>query len=201
MFPGLATKCDRHGFQDSPAGHFSARTGFFDCRAEQACEEVGPSAAVLLPYTPSSVAEARHRLVSDLAAAGIYETAVGDAALVITELLSNAIRHAAPLPGALVRVTWTVDQDGVRVAVSDAGDGLLPHVTEPAPGAPGGRGLGIVETLSDDWGVLRDNGETTVWALLPVPHVPAAPVAEHPPATPVAVAEVAAVHKHSVAEA
>ncbi|HEX4254335.1 MAG TPA: ATP-binding protein [Streptosporangiaceae bacterium] len=170
-------------------------------RAEQACEEVGPSAAVLLPYTPSSVAEARHRLVSDLAAAGIYETAVGDVALIVTELLSNAIRHAAPLPGALVRVTWSLDHDAVRVAVSDAGDGPLPHVTEPAPGAPGGRGLGIVETLADHWGVLRDNGETTVWALVSAPHVPAVPVAEHPPAPPVAATEVAAVHKHSVAEA
>jgi anti-sigma regulatory factor (Ser/Thr protein kinase) len=168
--------------------------------AEQACEEVGPSAAVLLPYTPSSVAEARHRLVSDLAAAGIYEAAVGDAALIVTELLSNAIRHAAPLPGALVRVTWSVDHEAVRVAVSDAGDGPLPHVTEPAPGAPGGRGLGIVETLADHWGVLRDNGETTVWALLSAPPVSAVPVAERPPAPPVAAAEVAATHKHSVAE-
>ena len=138
--------------------------------------------------------------MSDLAAAGIYETAVADAALVITELLSNAIRHAAPLPGALVRVTWTVDHGAVRVAVSDAGDGPLPHVTEPAPGAPGGRGLGIVETLSDHWGVQRDNGETTVWALLVAPPVPVS-AAGHPPAGPVATAEVAAAHKHSVAEA
>jgi anti-sigma regulatory factor (Ser/Thr protein kinase) len=139
--------------------------------------------------------------VSDLAAAGVYETTVGDAALVITELLSNAIRHAAPLPGALVRATWTLDSDAVRVAVSDAGDGPLPHVAEPAPGAPGGRGLGIVETLSDHWGVQRDHGETTVWALLSAPHVPVAPAAGHPPATPVAAAEAAAEHKHSVAEA
>jgi anti-sigma regulatory factor (Ser/Thr protein kinase) len=138
--------------------------------------------------------------VSDLAAAGIYETTVGDAALVITELLSNAIRHAAPLPGALVRVTWTVDHGAVRVAVSDAGDGPLPHVTEPAPGAPGGRGLGIVETLSDHWGVQRDNGETTVWALVAAPHVPV-PAAGHPPAGPSVAAEAVAVHKHSVAEA
>ena len=143
--------------------------------------------------------------MSDLVAAGIYETAVRNAALVITELLSNAIRHAAPLPGALVRVTWTVDHGAVRVAVSDAGDGPLPHVTEPAPGAPGGRGLGIVETLSDHWGVQRDNGETTVWALLAAPPVPVPvavhPPAGHPPAGPAAAAEIAAVHKHSVAEA
>jgi anti-sigma regulatory factor (Ser/Thr protein kinase) len=146
-------------------------------------EEVSPSAAVLLPYTPSSVAVARRRLTSELAAAGIYEPAVCDAAIVVSELLSNAIRHAAPLPDAQVQVTWSLDHDGLRIAVSDAGDGPLPQVTEPAPGAPGGRGLGIVESLSDRWGVLREDGVTTVWAQLAVPHRPvrskARPPAEH----------------------
>ena len=135
-------------------------------------EEVGPSAVVLLPYTPSSVAVARGRLTSELLAAGIREQAVGDAALVISELLSNAIRHAAPLTGTQVRVTWTLDHDELRVAVSDAGDGPLPQVTEPALNAPGGRGLGIVETLSDRWGVLREDGVTTVWAQLTAPPQP-----------------------------
>ncbi|HWG15448.1 MAG TPA: ATP-binding protein [Streptosporangiaceae bacterium] len=166
---------------------------------------MSPSAVVLLPYTPSSVAVARSRLTSDLAAAGIYETAVGDAALVVTELLSNAIRHAAPLPGAQVRVAWTIDHDALRVAVSDAGDGPLPHVTEPAPSAPGGRGLGIVETLASRWGVRRDDGETTVWAVLAAPHLPSAPVGSHPPATstaaPAAAPGVTTDHEHSVADA
>jgi anti-sigma regulatory factor (Ser/Thr protein kinase) len=105
-------------------------------------------------------------------AAGIREQAVGDAALVVSELLSNAIRHAAPLIGTQVRVTWTLDHDELRVAVSDAGDGPLPRITEPAPNAPGGRGLGIVETLSDRWGVLREDGVTTVWAQLTAPPQP-----------------------------
>jgi anti-sigma regulatory factor (Ser/Thr protein kinase) len=132
-------------------------------------EEVSPSAVVLLPYTPSSVAVARQRLISELAAAGLREQSVGDAALVVSELLSNAIRHAAPLTGTQVRVAWTLDHDALRIAVSDAGNGQLPHITEPAPNDPGGRGLGIVETLSDRWGVLREDGMTTVWALLPAP--------------------------------
>jgi anti-sigma regulatory factor (Ser/Thr protein kinase) len=166
---------------------------------------VSPSAVVLLPYTPSSVAVARRRLTSDLAAAGIYESAVGDAALVITELLSNAIRHAAPLPGAQVRVAWTLDHDALRVAVSDAGDGPLPRVTETAPSAPGGRGLSIVESLANRWGVLRDDGETTVWAVLAVRHPPSATADRHPPATPATAPAnapaVTAGHEHSVAEA
>jgi anti-sigma regulatory factor (Ser/Thr protein kinase) len=157
-------------------------------------EEVSPAAVAVLPYTPSSVAVARGRLRSELLAAGIYEPAVCDAAVVVSELLSNSLRHAAPLPDARVRVSWTLDHDALRIAVSDAGDGPLPHVTQPSPGEPGGRGLGIVENLADRWGVLREDGVTTVWALLTAPHqsgrpagrVPAAsaPNAMQPPAEP-----------------
>jgi anti-sigma regulatory factor (Ser/Thr protein kinase) len=142
--------------------------------------EVRASAVVLLPYTPSSVAVARRRLTADLTSAGIFEPAVGDAALVVSELLSNAIRHAAPLPGSRIRVTWTLGGDALRVAVSDAGGTATPQVTRPSPAAPGGRGLGIVESLSSCWGVQRDKGETTVWAVLAAPHVTGA--APRPPA-------------------
>ena len=152
--------------------------------------EVSSSAVVLLPYTPSSVAVARRRLTADLASAGIFGPAVGDAALVVSELLSNSIRHAAPLPGSKIRVTWTLGEDAVRVAVSDAGGGPLPRVTRPSPAAAGGRGLGIVETLSSCWGVVRGDGETTVWAELAAPHVNGA-AAAHPTPAP----------EHSAAEA
>jgi anti-sigma regulatory factor (Ser/Thr protein kinase) len=123
--------------------------------------------------------------VADLVSAGLYESVVGDAALVVSELLSNAIRHAAPLPGSKVRVAWTVNNDALRVAVSDAGGGPLPRVTQASPAAPGGRGLSIVETLSSRWGVLRDEGETTVWAVLAAAPAPA-PETTAPPVIPVA---------------
>ncbi len=137
--------------------------------------EVSTSAVVLLPYTPSSVAVARRRLTADLVSAGIFDSAVRDAALVVSELLSNAIQHAAPLPGSQVRVTWTLDHDALRVAVSDAGVGSLPRVARASPASPGGRGLGIVETLSSQWGVVRTEDETTVWAVLAAPHTGGSP--------------------------
>ena len=55
------------------------------------------ASVVLLPYTPSSVATARGRLATDLREAGMMAAAIGDAALVLSELLSNAIRHAGPV--------------------------------------------------------------------------------------------------------
>ena len=63
---------------------------------------------VLLPHMPASVAAARWHIRSDLRGAGIRTPAIGDAVLVVSELLSNAIVHARPLPGARVLVAWTL---------------------------------------------------------------------------------------------
>ena len=63
---------------------------------------------VLLPCAPASVAVARQRLAAELTAAGIFDGAVGDAVLVVSELLSNAIRHARPLPGANLQLAWAL---------------------------------------------------------------------------------------------
>jgi hypothetical protein len=70
--------------------------------------EVSTSSVVLLPWAPSSVATARWQLSADLWEADLVAAAIGDAALVLSELLSNAIRHARPLPGALVQVSWAL---------------------------------------------------------------------------------------------
>ena len=153
--------------------------------------EVATSSALLLPYTASSVGVARRRLIGDLTEAGVYEGTACDAGLVLSELISNALRHATPLPGRTVKVSWMLRQDSVEVAVSDGGGQTVPMVYQPSNWSLGGRGLGIVDRLSLRWGVCagaadqdgrdgRDGrdvgdghcdgtaGETTVWAELPV---------------------------------
>lgn len=134
--------------------------------------EVNTSSAQLLPFTASSVGVARRRLIRDLTEAGVYEGTACDAGLVISELISNALRHATPLHGRSVRVSWTLLQDSVEVAVSDGGGPTMPAVNEPTNWSIGGRGLGIVARLSLRWGVRTaedgDQPETTVWADLPV---------------------------------
>lgn len=127
---------------------------------------------VLLPYAPASVAVARQRLAADLIAAGIFAGAVGDAVLVVSELLSNAIRHARPLPGASVQVAWALDDDAVEVAVSDGGALTRPILTQATVSALGGRGLSIVEYLARTWGVRSDDAGLTVWAVLAAPPAP-----------------------------
>ena len=130
--------------------------------------EVTEASVVLLPFAAASVGVARRRLVSDLIAAKVYDSAVCDVALVISELLSNALRHAAPLPGSMIRVAWRIDPVSVQVSVSDGGGPTAPELGEPTPGATGGRGLRIVEKLSSRWGARTGEDGTTVWAEVPV---------------------------------
>ncbi|HEY8478285.1 MAG TPA: ATP-binding protein [Spirillospora sp.] len=127
------------------------------------------SSVVLLPHAPSSVAVARWRLSSELADLGVYESVVDDAAVILSELISNALRHARPLPSGQVEVRWRRRDDVLELEVSDGG-----AMTEPRRGpgtlsSLGGRGLGIVESLSDGWGVRHGEGTTTVWAILRAP--------------------------------
>ena len=107
--------------------------------------------------------------MSELIAAGIYGTEASDAALVVSELLSNALRHAAPLPGDKVRVGWRLDEGSLRLSVSDGGGQTRPELGQPTQSATGGRGLRIVERLSRCWGALTDEDGTTVWAEVPIP--------------------------------
>jgi anti-sigma regulatory factor (Ser/Thr protein kinase) len=132
----------------------------------QGGEDMG---TVLLPHAPASVAVARQRLTADLDAAGVVHAAVGDAVLVVSELLSNAIRHARPLPGARVQVAWAVDNGSVEVAVSDGGAPTRPYPAHASVSALGGRGLDVVEYLARTWGVRADSQGLTVWAVLPAP--------------------------------
>jgi len=127
---------------------------------------------VLLPCAPASVAVARRRLAAELTAAGVFDGVVGDAVLVVSELLSNAIRHARPLPGSKLLLAWALDGGAVEVAVSDGGASTWPMTAQATVSSLGGRGLGIVEYLARSWGVRTDDTGLTVWAVVAVPSDP-----------------------------
>ena len=139
--------------------------------AETGCGagEVRIAGTVLLPCAPASVAVARRLLSAELTAAGVFDGVVGDAVLVVSELLSNAIRHARPLPGAKLVLAWALDDGSVEVAVSDGGASTRPMTTQATVSSLGGRGLDIVEYLARSWGVRTDDTGLTVWAVVAVP--------------------------------
>ena len=127
---------------------------------------------VTVRHAPASAGEVRRQLGADLADAGLSPAAIGDATLVVSELVGNAVRYATPLPGGVLEVSWTIDPDCVRLRVSDGGGPSIPARHDAGPEDVHGRGLAIVAALARDWGVEQSrNGSgpaSTVWVDLPV---------------------------------
>ncbi len=123
--------------------------------------------SVSIPHHPLGARTARASLSTELSAE-VGPDLLADAAVVIAELVGNAIRHAAPLPGDVVRVSWRVrylaNANLITIAVTDGGADCRPIVRRADPESLDGRGLAIVEALSDAWGVERDGVGQTVWA-------------------------------------
>ncbi len=92
-----------------------------------------------------------------------------DATLVLSELVTNSLRHARFAPGECIVIEVTVGDDRVRVEVADPGPGVAPGRRGPRePHETGGRGLHLVQELSAAWGTAQ-NGYASVWAEIPVP--------------------------------
>ena len=84
-----------------------------------------------------------------------------DAVLVVNELATNASIHA----GSPYSVSLRLDEDWLTVEVVDGSD-ALPEKREASPTERGGRGLTIVEALSESWGVRELHPGKALWATL-----------------------------------
>ena len=120
-----------------------------------------------------SVSGARDLVGRCLAGWGVVPEAIDDARLVVSELVTNAVRHdhATRLDIEVVdlddRVTVVLAFDGT------AGDGVdRPHL--PSGSAESGRGLAVVDRIAQRWGHVCVEGGGRVWAVLAAPRVVAA---------------------------
>lgn len=139
--------------------------------------EVPTSSSMAVPHGPAGVGEARHRMRDQLRIGGVSESVIDDAVLILSELLSNACRHGRPLGRGMVgdgdvRAAWHVDKTGrLTVEVTDGGGPTRPVPATPSVTAHGGRGLNIISSLADTWGVRDDvHGEVTVWVVVQAGH-------------------------------
>jgi anti-sigma regulatory factor (Ser/Thr protein kinase) len=122
---------------------------------------------VELPFALSSVREARRAVAVELAAADVQDPERADVLVVVSELLGNSVRHARPLENGRVRVLCRVRGDEIEVAVVDGGAQTLPRAERPPFAALSGRGLGIVDALSETWGVEgAGTHDQLVWAVI-----------------------------------
>jgi serine/threonine-protein kinase RsbW len=123
---------------------------------------------VTLPFRASSARSVRARITGDLTQTRVSAAVVDDARVVVSELVSNSIRHADPLPSGRLLVAWRLAHDAVVVAVTDGGSSSTPRVAHTGDDALGGRGMAIVETLARRWWVEQSARGTTVTAEIPL---------------------------------
>ena len=87
---------------------------------------------------------------------------LGDVRLLVSELVTNALRHAELGEGDAIRLVVWVSDATVRVEVCDPGPGFGAEDMPSDPDRASGWGLFLVQTLADRWGFERDGG-TLVW--------------------------------------
>jgi hypothetical protein len=135
-------------------------------------DAIGPSAVVArFEPRPESVRDARRFVAQTLADAG---DVADDAALLVSELATNAVIHAGS------EYTITIRRHGsvVRVEVAD-GSAATARRCHYSPTSGTGRGLGMVEDLASGWGVVeldgggrdgrREGDGKVIWFELPLP--------------------------------
>jgi anti-sigma regulatory factor (Ser/Thr protein kinase) len=113
-----------------------------------------------LPGGPDAVSAARRGLdpLEPQVGTGLLQ----DLRLLVSELVTNSVRHSAEGGPDAVELEVRVTQHRVHVCVTDSGPGFeaSPRGHEDDPGS--GWGLFLVEQISDRWGV-EVNGSTQVW--------------------------------------
>lgn len=113
--------------------------------------------ATPLEPRPEAVSRARRTVHETLAAWGL-DNLVDDMVLVASELVTNALQHAS---GPIVMVLQQRDET-VLVEVADVSSALPVPRSESADDESG-RGLALVEALSDDWGYRRRGNRRGKW--------------------------------------
>ncbi|OAH10729.1 ATP-binding protein [Streptomyces jeddahensis] len=130
-----------------------------------------------LSRSRSSVPRARALLSAMFGGCQIDQEVLNTAELVLSELVTNALRARAPRDRQVgVRITHSEEGGLLRLEVSDAGEGW-PSVRHPSEDEIGGRGLLLVEALTHHWGVQEREGGIgkTVWAEVKASDIAAVP--------------------------
>lgn len=104
---------------------------------------------------------ARAAVSGRLEEAGIDGSLEQTIVLLVSELVSNAVRHSTGPADAPIGFQAEVDDERVRVVVTDAGSGFMPRPRDPERLGEG-YGLFLLEKAASRWGV-ESGSATTVW--------------------------------------
>ena len=118
-----------------------------------------------LPPTASGVRVARHVLLELMRAWAVPHDR-DDAALLMTELVTNVVDHVGGESGLTVEISAA--DDWLRIAVVD-GSAVRPVVRELSLDHPRGRGVRMIQQIADRWGADEHLGGKRVWCDLRPP--------------------------------
>ncbi len=143
----------------------TASTAAFTAAAEQRDLQSSSFTVPVGPAAPSFVRRSVGQLLQENA---VSDETQGDVELLVSELVSNVIRHEDV---GMINVGVTVDAArAVTVTVTGSGEAnrapsaALVHPTGPPDSASStGRGLGVLDSLASAWGTSRQHRTTTVW--------------------------------------
>jgi anti-sigma regulatory factor (Ser/Thr protein kinase) len=113
-----------------------------------------------LEARPEAVGRARRAI--DALAGRLPGTLLDDLRLMVSELVTNCLRHGNLAPGDPILVVVDPGDRHVRMDVVSPGAGFRPPDAAPSLYATSGWGLFLVSRLADRWGVEGDGG-TRVW--------------------------------------
>jgi anti-sigma regulatory factor (Ser/Thr protein kinase) len=115
----------------------------------------------------AAIPHARHAVASWLGEQGASVSTTDDVLLVLSELLTNAVR-ASLTAGTDVRLTVTKGEEGFRLTVADRGPGFTPRQSSGDSLPDGGRGFTAVRAVAAELDIgRRPNGWTVVSAVVP----------------------------------
>ena len=125
-----------------------------------AVEAPGERMTRTLDALPGAVAEAR-RWAAGVTRGLLDPDQAQSLRLIVSELVTNALRHGAE--GERIDLAVTPKPEFLCVQVTDDGPGLAPRPRALETDDEGGFGLYFVEQLTRRWGVTRENRRTRVW--------------------------------------
>jgi anti-sigma regulatory factor (Ser/Thr protein kinase) len=131
--------------------------------ARRAASASGTAVALIVAADPEGPAAARNAVGAGLAG-HVADDVLRDVRLLVSELVTNSVRHAGLATDGVVRIGAEVTGGILRLEVDDAG--TAGTVASHPPTSEGGYGLQLVEALAHRWGVTRQ-GFTRVWVELP----------------------------------
>ena len=121
---------------------------------------MAPDLDLRLAAGPRAPGQARHAL--DELAREVHPETLDRVRLLVSELVTNSVRHAGLQQEDRIALRVTTDDRFVRVEVSDPGPGFADRPPLPTIYQDSGWGLYLVEQIADRWGIEKGR-ETSVW--------------------------------------